>query len=916
MRNKNSLLSVGAPSSVARPKDFLRAKTGRGALSVAEAAALDVDEVLSALGTSREGLTESEAEKRLDQYGLNEVAHEKPPRWYVQLPLAFKNPFIILLIGLAVVSWLTADVAGTIIIIVMVLISGFLRFAQEFRSSKAAEKLKAMVSTTATVSRKDPGRDIPAETIKMFGVTLHPKESWRQEVAIKALVPGDIVHLAAGDMVPADVRLLTSKDLFVSQSALTGEALPVEKYEPSEINNGKDWQPLATPQSNVLDLPNLCFMGTNVVSGAAAAVVVTTGSQTQFGSLARSVTGQRALTSFDKGVASVSWLLIKFMVAMVPLVFLINGLTKGNWTEAFFFALAVAVGLTPEMLPMIVTANLARGAVTMSRRKVIVKNLNAIQNMGSMDVLCTDKTGTLTRDKIILERHLDVHGDTKEEVLHYGYLNSFYQTGLKNLLDVSVLEHGETHHDLRLAEDYRKVDEMPFDFVRRRMTVVVEKDRHQHILICKGAVEEVSSICNEVESNGDIVPLDDALRHQAKNLTRELNEQGMRVLALAYKQIDAPKTTYSVADESGLVLSGFLAFLDPPKETAAEAIRALGDHGVRVIVLTGDNSVVTRKICHEVRLEVEGKVLGRDLERMSDADLDEIIDRTTVFAKLSPMQKARVIEAFKRRGHTVGFLGDGINDAPALRAADVGLSVDTAVDIAKESADIILLEKNLLVLEQGVIEGRRTFGNIIKYIKMGTSSNFGNMFSVLGASALLPFLPMLPLQLLVNNLLYDLSQTAIPFDSVDPVYVAKPRKWRVNDIGRFMLFIGPISSIFDYTTYAVMWYVFGAQTPLHQSLFQSGWFIESLLTQTLIIHVIRTAKLPFIQSRAALPLMLLTGTIMAIGIYLPFSPLAPYLGLVALPKSYFGWLLATLASYCALTQLIKVWYIKRFRTWL
>jgi Mg2+-importing ATPase len=908
-------------------REYLRAKlqarltAERGApddafRQIAEAALRGPEEALAALGASREGLTEDEANARLDRYGFNEVAHEKPPRWYVQLPLAFKNPFIILLIGLAVVSWLTGDAKATVIISTMVVISGALRFFQEFRSSQAAEKLKAMVTTTATISRKNSSREAAAEIVREAGVTLHPRESSRREISIKLLVPGDIVHLAAGDMVPADVRLLTSKDLFVSQAALTGEALPVEKYEPSELGNGKGAAPQAMPNANPLESPNLCFMGTNVVSGIATAVVVTTGSRTYFGSLARSVSGQRALTSFDRGVSAVSWLLIRFMAAMTPLVFLINGLTKGDWTEAFFFAVAVAVGLTPEMLPVIVTANLGRGAVTMSRRKVIVKNLNAIQNLGAMDVLCTDKTGTLTRDRIILERHLDIHGKTKEEVLRYGYLNSFYQTGLKNLLDISVLEHGELRHQLELEEDYRKVDEIPFDFARRRMTVVVEQERRQRLLICKGAVEELLSICAKAESDVGVVPLDDAMRRQAKAVTRGLNEEGMRVLAVAYKKMTEPKFPYSVADESDLTLAGFLAFLDPPKETAAEAIRALAQHGVEVKVLTGDNEVVTRKICRDVGIEVKQAVLGRDLERKSDAELEELAGRTTIFAKLSPTQKARVIKALQRQGHTVGFLGDGINDAPALREADVGVSVDTAVDIAKESADIILLEKSLLALEEGVIEGRRTFGNIIKYIKMGASSNFGNMFSVLGASALLPFLPMLPLQLLAQNLLYDLSQTAIPFDNVDAEYLARPRKWEVRDIGRFMLFIGPISSLFDYTTFALVWFVFHASAPEHQPLFQSGWFVEGLLSQTLIIHMIRTAKLPFIQSRAALPLLLLTATIMAVGIYIPFSPLAGYLGMSSLPTVYFFWLAVTLLAYSALTQAIKVLYIRKFKMWL
>ncbi len=883
---------------------------------IAEAARKAIPELLESLSTSKEGLSAEEAIARLDEYGFNEVAHEKPPRWYVQLPLAFKNTFIILLIALALLSYLTGDVEATVIISIMVLISGLLRFFQEYRSTQAAEKLKAMVSTTATVSRRDGSEVVSGELGNGFEETLKASRDGRQEVPLKLLVPGDIVHLAAGDMVPADVRLLRSKDLFVSQAALTGESLPVEKYEPSENGNGLRAVEALAPGRSQFDLQNICFMGTNVVSGTATAVAVATGNRTAFGSLARAVVGKRAMTSFDRGVNAVSWLLIRFMMVMVPLVFLINGVTKGNWTEAFFFALAVAVGLTPEMLPMIVTANLARGAVAMSRHKVIVKNLNAIQNMGAMDVLCTDKTGTLTRDKVILERHLNIYGETDPEVLKYGYLNSFYQTGLRNLLDIAVLEHGELRHELKLGEDYRKIDEIPFDFVRRRMSVVVEQQHARQLLICKGAVEEVLSISDKARSNSEVLPLDDGLRGEIRALTHAQNEEGLRVLAVAYKEMPEPKFPYAVADESEMVLAGFLAFLDPPKETAAEAIQALAQNGVRIKVLTGDNETVTRKICKEVGLEIEQAVLGSALEGTTDEELEEIAERTTVFAKLSPLEKSRVIKALKRRGHTVGFLGDGINDSPALREADVGISVDTAVDIAKESAEIILLEKSLLVLEEGVIEGRHTFGNIIKYIKMGTSSNFGNMFSVLGASALLPFLPMLPLQLLVNNLLYDLSQIAIPFDSVDREYLAKPRKWRVGDIGRFMIFVGPISSIFDYTTYALMWFIFQANTEARQSLFQSGWFIESLLTQTLIIHVIRTGKIPFIQSRAATSLMVLTGTIMAAGIYLPFSPLAKYLGLMTLPASFFPWLIATLLSYGVLTQLIKVWYIKRFRRWL
>jgi Mg2+-importing ATPase len=659
-------------------------------------------------------------------------------------------------------------------------------------------------------------------------------------------------------------------------------------------------------------------MGTNVVSGTARAVVVATGADTYFGSLAKHLTGRRAPTSFDRGVSGVSWLLIRFMCVMVPLIFFVNGFTKGDWVETFFFGLSVAVGLTPEMLPMIVTANLARGAVAMSRRKVIVKHLNAIQNLGAMDVLCTDKTGTLTQDKVVLLKYLNVRGEEDEEVLEYAYLNSYFQTGLKNLLDVAVLEHADLIQSKQLTERYLKTDEVPFDFNRRRMSVVVhEVFRGRDLLLCKGAVEEVLGVCRSALVDGQATPLTAGVWEQALELSTGLNEDGLRVIAVAFKVVDSrPGKEYGVADEAELVLCGFLAFLDPPKETAGPAIAALQGHGVQVKVLTGDNELVARKVCKEVGLDVSHTLLGGDVQDMTDAELARAAETTTLFAKLTPPQKARVIKALQESGHTVGFLGDGINDAPALRGADVGISVDTAADIAKESAGVILLEKSLLVLEDGAMEGRKTFGNIIKYIKMAASSNFGNIFSVLGASLWLPFLPMLPLHLLIQNLLYDLSQTAIPFDRVDREYLARPRKWRVGDIGRFMLCIGPISSVFDFTTFALLWFVFGATTVGQQSLFQSAWFVEGLISQTLIIHMIRTARIPFVQSRAALPLTLLTLTIMAVGIYLPFSPLGASIGLVPLPLSFFPWLVATLLAYCVLTQLVKGWYVRKFGTWL
>jgi len=864
----------------------------------------DVETVLKILNTSLEGLSEIQSSGRLQKYGLNEVAREKPPRWYIQLFKTFQNPLAILLIALAILSILTDDIKAAVIILVMVVFSVILRFSQEFRSTLAAEKLREMVTTTCTVSRKDQRKDIPPEVLRVYGITLHPHEAEKQEIPIKFLVPGDVIYLAAGDMIPADVRIIFAKDLFVSQGALTGESLPVEKQ--SILSNN------TTRIKNPLELANLCFMGTNVVSGSGTAVVVETGGNTYLGSLAKTVVGQKTMTSFDKGVNGVSFLLLRFMLVMAPLVFLINGLLKGNWTEAFFFALSVAVGLTPEMLPMIVTANLGRGALAMSEKKVIVKNIDAIQNFGAMDILCTDKTGTLTQDKIILKMHLDVYGEESDEVLEYAYLNSYYQTGLKNLLDVAVLEHIEVHESLKIENIYKKIDEIPFDFMRRRMSVVVGEDNHHHILICKGAVEEILQVSTYIESQGQILPLDESFQTQVSQLIKELNEDGFRVIAVAYKEMPPHQLNYSITDENNLILIGYIAFLDPPKESARQAITVLNRNGVQVKVLTGDNEIIARKICKDVGLYVHHILLGSEIETLSEQELADLVETTTIFAKLSPIQKAKIIQVLRRRGHIVGFMGDGINDAAALRESDVGISVDTAVDIAKESADIILLEKSLLVLESGLTEGRKTFANIVKYIKMGTSSNFGNMFSMLGASALLPFLPMQPVQILVNNLLYDFSQTGIPFDNVDPEYLEKPRKWQIHDIQKFMLFIGPISSIFDYTTYAVMWFIFGANTVSQQALFQTGWFVESLMTQTLIVHIIRTAKIPLIQSWPALPTLLVTMTIMAVGLYLPFSPIGSSLGFVPLPSSYFLWLVLILSSYCVLTQFVKTWFIKKY----
>ncbi|WP_296258780.1 MULTISPECIES: magnesium-translocating P-type ATPase [unclassified Pseudomonas] len=864
------------------------------AQTLTRGASSEVPKLLARLGSHHDGLSEDEALALRQHHGLNEVEHEQPLPWWVHLWHCYKNPFNLLLTLLAFISWLTEDMKAATVIFSMVVLSTLLRFWQETRSNQAADALKAMVSNTATVMRRAAASE---------GAEAGNGKPLRVELPIKHLVPGDLIVLSAGDMIPADCRVLSAKDLFVSQAAMTGESMPVEKFaRRQEVDSG-----------NPLDLENILFMGTNVVSGAATGVILATGNHTYFGALAQRVSAtDRAPTSFQAGVNKVSWLLIRFMFVMAPLVLFINGFTKGDWMEALLFALSIAVGLTPEMLPMIVTSTLAKGAVFLSRKKVIVKRLDAIQNFGAMDVLCTDKTGTLTQDKIFLARHVDAWGDESDDVLEMAYLNSYYQTGLKNLLDVAVLEHVEIHRELQVGTAFSKVDEVPFDFNRRRMSVVVQEHDHPHLLVCKGALEEVLSVCRRVRHGEVDEALTPQLLERIVQVTAGFNEEGLRVVAVAARAMEAGRDTYGVADERDLTLIGYVAFLDPPKESTAPALKALAEHGVAVKVLTGDNERVTAKICREVGLERQGLLMGGDIERMSDAELALAVEATNVFAKLTPAHKERIVRLLKANGHVVGFMGDGINDAPALRTADIGISVDSAVDIAKEAADIILLEKSLMVLEEGVLEGRRTFANMLKYIKMTASSNFGNVFSVLVASAFIPFLPMLPMHLLVQNLLYDISQIAIPFDNVDEELLKKPQRWQPADVGRFMLFFGPISSIFDITTFAVMWYVFGANTPEHQTLFQSGWFVVGLLTQTLIVHMIRTPKIPFLQSRAAMPLMVMTGVIMAVGIFLPMGPLAHYFKLQALPPLYFVILPLILLAYVGLTQAVKGFYVRRF----
>ncbi|HET7586726.1 MAG TPA: magnesium-translocating P-type ATPase [Gammaproteobacteria bacterium] len=852
-------------------------------------ARLEPAEVLTALGSGPGGLSEDDADKRLGIHGPNLIAREGKRSFLKQIAVQLWTPLNIMLLALAGASFALGDAHAAIVIAVMVTLGGGLSFLQEYRSNKAAEALRALVRTNATVVRHPLGL-VPEPDNRPAAI----------DVPVERLVPGDLVLLSAGDMVPADLRLVSTKDLYLNEAALTGEALPVAKSASAAT------QTAASP----LDLPDMCFMGTNVLSGVATGVVVFTGRETSFGQVAEKIVKKRLPTSFERGIDRFVWLMVRFMLAMAVTVLAINGLTKGDWFEALLFAVAVAVGLAPEMMPMIVTVNLAKGALAMSRKRAIVKRLNSIQNFGAMDILCTDKTGTLTQDRVILKEHLDLRGNDSGRVLEFAYLNSYFQSGLKNLLDVAVLKHIELHREMNVESEFEKIDEIPFDFERRRMSVVLKKMDGDHLLICKGAVEEMFSVCSAYEIGHEVGVLDAAQFRSAREETTRLNADGFRVIAVAYREVKTPPPAYSPVDERDLTLLGYIAFLDPPKDSAAAAIRALNRHGVRVKILTGDNDVVARKVCAEVGLLTQKVLLGSEIDAMPADALAAAVESVDLFAKLSPAQKATIIDALHKNDHVVGFLGDGINDGPALKTADVGISVDTAVDIAKESADIILLEKSLTVLDAGVVEGRRVFGNIIKYIRMSASSNFGNVFSIIGASIFLPFLPMAPIQVLALNLLYDFSQTAVPTDSVDDEYLQAPRRWEIGNVMRFMVMVGPVSSIFDYATFFTMLFLFGAWSD--SSLFQTGWFVESLLTETLIVHVIRTARIPFLQSRASAALIATTVTIAGIGILLPFTELGIILGFKPLPHLYWPFLALFLSSYAVLAHLAKTYFFRRF----
>lgn len=865
--------------------------------------ALSPEELMEEFKTSEGGLTKDLVQKRTEEYGKNELNQSDEDSWYKRLFEAFINPFTLVLLLLAIVSFVTdfliakpgeKELTTVIIIATMVTLSAILKFIQEGKSNNAGKQLKAMIKTTSTVIRDNKEYEVPIED----------------------LVPGDVIRLMAGDMIPADVRIISAKDLFISQASMTGESEPVEKF--ANLKNNK------LRLTNYIEAQNLAFMGTNVISGSATAIVIITGDDTQIGTIANTVTEKRELTSFDEGVNAVSVLLIKFMMIMVPIVFLINGITKGNWLNALLFGISIAVGLTPEMLPMIVTTNLAKGALSMSKSKTIVKNLNSIQNFGAIDVLCTDKTGTITEDKIILERHLDIHGNEDIRVLRHGYLVSYFQTGLKNLLDQAILDHGRQNGLKTLNEAYEKVDEIPFDFTRRRMSVVLKDNNEKTQMITKGAVEEMLDICTFAEYQGEVVELTEEIKEEILETVKDLNGVGMRVIAVAQKTQPSPEGIFSVQDESDMVLMGYIGFLDPPKQSSVEAIKALKEYGVDVKVLTGDNEKVTRHVCNQVGISVDNILLGHQVEVMTNEELKVEVERTSIFAKLSPQQKARIVSILRENGHVVGFMGDGINDAPAMRKADIGISVDTAVDIAKESADVILLEKDLMVLEKGIVEGRKTFANIVKYIKMTASSNFGNMFSVLVASALLPFLPMLPVQLLILNLIYDISCISIPWDNVDEEYLKVPRKWNADSIGSFMRWIGPTSSIFDILTYIVLFFVIcpmitgghywspGVDKELFMMAFNAGWFIESLWTQTLVIHMIRTPKIPFIQSNASTQLTVFTTIGIIIGTLIPYIPFGTALDMYPMPAVYFAWLALIIVGYMVVVTIFKKIYIKKY----
>ncbi|MFS9366277.1 magnesium-translocating P-type ATPase [Streptococcus parasanguinis] len=862
--------------------------------------------------TSALGLVDDQVEENRDAYGENVITKGQEDSMIKKIYESIINPFTVILLVIALVSFITnvwlakpgeQDPTTSIIIVTLVLISGGIRFIQELRSDKAASNLSRMIVNTATVLR----------------------DGSEQEIPIDEIVVGDVIKLSAGDMIPADVVLIDSRDFFVQQSGLTGESDAVEKV----CLRKADSQNL----DSLLESESLAFMGTNVISGRATALVLVVGDETMMGAIEQTINTYDEPTSFEREMNTISWLLIRLMLVMVPVVFVINGLTDGDWLEAGVFALSVGVGLTPEMLPMIITASLAKGSIIMAKEKVVIKKLNAIQDLGAIDILCTDKTGTLTQDEIVLEYPLDIHGELDLSVLRRAYLNSYFQTGLKNLMDRAIInrthKEAKKHEIVRdLDQTFHKIDELPFDFERRRMSVIVKDEDGVVSMVTKGALEEMLSVSTYVEYKGDIKRLTDEVRQEVLAEVAQLNEQGLRVLGVSYKTDLDENDIFSVEDERDMILTGYLAFLDPPKPSAAPAIKALAEYGVTTKILTGDNDKVTQAVCEKVGLDVERILLGSEIDTMTDQELAQVVETTTVFAKLSPDQKARIILCLKNNGHKVGYMGDGINDAPSMKVSDVGISVDTAVDIAKETADVILLDKDLMVLEKGLVEGRKVYANMTKYIKMTVSSNFGNIFSLLFASIFLPFLPMAPVHLIVLNLIYDLSCIALPFDNVDKEFLKKPRIWEANSIMRFMAWIGPISSVFDIITYMLLYFLVvpmilghgynhgAADAAAFIMVFQTGWFIESMWSQTMVIHMLRSPKLPFIQSRPAFSVVVTTLAAAFFVTSLPYSPLASILKLSQLNGLYFVLLFAIIVLYMLSVTVVKRIYIKKYKEWL
>ena len=850
---------------------------------------LTQDEFIKQYHVKKEGLSSEEASSKISKYGLNEVSQNKPKKWYNYFFESLFSPFNSILLGIVLILIYTDIIlpetpsyANITVIGILIIASTLLDFFEEFRSNKAAEKLKELVATTCTVIRDKKEITIP----------------------IKEVTIGDIVKLSAGSMIPADLRIIESKDLYVGQSALTGESDAVRKLTNSEIK--------PEDLDSISDLDTICFMGTNVISGSATAVVIKTGDSTYFGKIAHNINNVKPKTAFQKDIEGISKLLVKFMIVLIPIVFILNA-WKHSVVTAFTFAVAIAITITPLLLPVILSSCLSKGAIKMSKKKTIVKKLDSIQNFGAMNILCTDKTGTLTEDKIVLEKYLDIYGKEDLNVLKYAFLNASFQTGLKGNIDDAVIKRGLEYNMAEITKDIKKIDEIPFDFTRRCLTVVVKENDNSCYMITKGAVEEILNMCTMVEDKNNLYPITNAIKENIKQISKKLNSDGLRVIAVCRKDVNDHNSPFDISDEKNMVLTGFIGFLDPPKESAKESVKKLNKAGIRVIVLTGDNAEVTKCICDRVGIQSKGIITGNEVDKLSDAAMLRILKKNNIFVKLSPIQKARIVRILKEAGNVVGYMGDGINDSPSLSNSDVGISVDTAVDVAKESADIILLEKDLNVLLDGVVEGRKTFVNLMKYIKLATSFNFAEVLSVIVASVAIPFLPETPIQLLVEGLLYDFGQMTLPLDNVDPEMIKKPKNFSTKSFKQFMIFMGPVSSIFDLTVFASIWFIFGVR---EAATFQTIWFVYSIISNLVGLHIIRTARIPFIQSNASKFVYLSSITLILIGILVPFTPLGAIIGLVPISFKFIALAFGVTFLYCILAMIAKKLYIKKFGEWI